>query len=158
MGGVAGQQINLAGAQCSESLWRRQRSVLNLVGIAEEGGSHGATDVDIKPGVGALRRKETEAGNLPAHTTEKLVPLFHQIQPGTTGLIQGGTPAQQPSHNSDGSDQKTTTGSDHQHWYGSGGIVPDSWPQHGNALNVHGHLGPLMHPLVVGWDDHNRAA
>ena len=81
MGGVPGEQINFTGAQGREPFRCRQRSVLNLVRITEEGGGHGPTDVDIEPGVRPLCTEKAEAWNLAAHTTEQLTPLLHKIQP-----------------------------------------------------------------------------
>ena len=46
--GVAGEHVDFAGLQGGEALRRAERNVLDLVGVAENGGGHGAADVDVE--------------------------------------------------------------------------------------------------------------
>src|SRR5207302_5222745 len=62
-GAVARQQIDFAGLERGEALLRRERGVAHLGRIAEHGGRHGSTHIDVDAAPNALGVRRREAGD-----------------------------------------------------------------------------------------------
>ena len=59
-GGVAHQHIDLSRLQGRKAVLRRQRHEFDLLGIVENGGRHGAAEIDVEAGPVALRVGQAE--------------------------------------------------------------------------------------------------
>ena len=68
---VVGQQVDFARLQRGEALLRGQPDILDLLGIAEDGGRDGAADIDVEAGPFALAVGQHEARRAGADAAEQ---------------------------------------------------------------------------------------
>ena len=76
----AGEQVDLARLQGGEALLRRGRHVLDLVGVAEDGGGDGAAGVDVEPRPLALAVGEREARNAGGDAADEIAARLDGIE------------------------------------------------------------------------------
>ena len=114
-GGVAGEQIDLPGAQGCEAFWSRQRSVLDAVRISEERRGHRSADINVEAFVSAVGPQKTHPRNLAADSADQLPALLDEIQTGAVRAVERGTGTEQCRQTPEGPDRYADSGSDHGH-------------------------------------------
>ena len=70
-GGVADQDVNLAGLERRTALVGGEGTELDRFGVAEDGGRHGAAEVGVEAGVLAALVEEAEAGQAAVHAADE---------------------------------------------------------------------------------------
>ena len=79
-GRVAGQHVDFARLQRGETVLRRQRHELDLVGVVEDRGRDRAAEIDVEAGPLALRVRQAEAGQRAVGTAIEHAAILDRLE------------------------------------------------------------------------------